>query len=1261
MIILRVTNEKGQTADLQPIEDIDLRLDISAIENTEIGVQFGISSQEFAIAGDNDANQFFGNLYNLGATPAVALQNSVDCQVLSDGQETFTGKLYIKNIIADQDGYTIYNVVVVNETIDFKYRIQNLSLNDPIFDWSAYDHDFTIANVTGSWSGDLFSGSIIYPNINYGQPEGDPDVPNYAFAGLNTAAALENTIDNNNSPLRLQDFKPAIKVKDVIDIIFSGSYTSGSIGYQYTSSFFESAYFNNLYLLTTANDQLGPANNSPISQSTWVYRSGSTQTTIGTATTTVDFTTKSYDNSNNFNLSTDRYVADSSGSYTFTAQLAYTIQNWSSNPNTSVNLRFTKNGSPTGSVATRFNPFNTTGSLLTQQTFDLNTGDSVGLQMFFSGELGKNLVAHPGELNTWMNVRGPATVLGGNVQMNQQFSPDFKALDFLQGIIEKFNLVVEPVPNKNNLLSIEPYDTWSDQGTVVDWTNKVDRGINFSISHPAIEQPRTIVFSDEEDEDYLNQYTQQTFGRIYGQYVYTADSDLPQGERKIGKIFAPTPVTNIPNSTKFIIPHLCTKTIGSSEAYRPIAFKPRLLYGMGIQTVENNAAGFTGTSNTTGSYFLRDEQGNVTEQTQWYQVSSLSQIPITGQQYDLHFNNNNQGNGAIPPYWSNVVPTGTNFISGSGDAFTTYWANYINGLYDVDARKLVCNVYLAPNEIPDIRLNQKVFIDGAYYRINKINGANLTRRDTIEVELIKTIARKLTFPRRRIRPTPVDLPRDVQFQGYDPNGGGRYADFDTGETIEDFNIIAQAVTLDGYKAYPSGSGGTTGSVVWNYEAPTIPAIQQSIIGTNNVAVDSSKVSVMGSKNSVGSTVSTVQVMGQYNTVESNVTNAFVLGQLNTVGETSVNTQILGGVGNYSSGSNSNLTITGGTGSYAVNTDYSAIINGYNAGLRDSDVTTLITPHENEVVVNGNGHTVIGLNLEGAGLDLLNTRQNSVWLGDTYIGEALFRNQKSLSLSSSAIIDLSDNQYKHDSLFVLDWSGLTPASASIVLPNAVNNDYKNIIYTFVSNASFVGGNGGLTEAVIEGFSGQLINGQSSYIIKNPHQAVTLTTSGSGWITLQDNVTNTYGAFYATGSQPLAATGTQQAIQINGGWEDYSVSISGSSKIRIENPGTYKLDAIIQLSNDSNQPEDAVFWLKFNGTNWPFSTTRTTIPAEKSAGNPSGQVIAMSFVGTSIAIGDYVELYWAGTSTDLSLAAYAGDDLGAGEPAAPSVSVMITPVS
>jgi hypothetical protein len=436
MIILRLTNEKGEVYDLQPIEDIDLRLDISAIENTEIGVQFGISSQEFAIAGDNDANQFFGNLYNLGATPAVALQNSVDCQVLSAGQETFTGKLYIKNIITDQDGYTIYNVVVVNETIDFKYRIQNLSLNDPKFDWSSYDHDFIIANVTGSWYGNLKSGSIVYPNINYGQPEDDPTVPNYAFAGLGTAAALENTIDNQVTPLRLLDFKPAIRVKDVIDTIFSGSYSSGSIGYQYTSSFFESDYFQNLYLLTTADDTLGPTNISPISQSAWAWKDN-TQTFNPYTFTTVNFTDEAYDNSDSFDLATDQYTAKVAGDYKLVGQVAFNVNNWTADTSQYISIGYRLNGANYIEINKFYNIFPTNNTVLFQKTVTLGVGDYIEVYVYYYKDTGgtTTVTIQPGIVNTFLNITGPASVLGQNISMSQQFPDDLKALDFIQALI----------------------------------------------------------------------------------------------------------------------------------------------------------------------------------------------------------------------------------------------------------------------------------------------------------------------------------------------------------------------------------------------------------------------------------------------------------------------------------------------------------------------------------------------------------------------------------------------------------------------------------------------------------------------------------------------------------------------------------------------------------------------------------------------------------------------------------------------------------
>jgi len=222
MIILRATNENGLIVDLDVLEnDAPIKLDISAIENATIGEVFGASSQTFSLPGTDRNNQFFGNLFNLGATPAVALQDSIPCQVLTDGQEVFTGKLYITDIITDQKGYTTYQVNVVNETIDFKFKLTDTLLSE--LDWSAYNHNYTYNNITASWVDNLFSGSIVYPHVDYGTPEGSSSLPSYTLGGG------ARDFDNINFPLQVSQFKPAIQVKAVLDEIFD------SVDYKYTS------------------------------------------------------------------------------------------------------------------------------------------------------------------------------------------------------------------------------------------------------------------------------------------------------------------------------------------------------------------------------------------------------------------------------------------------------------------------------------------------------------------------------------------------------------------------------------------------------------------------------------------------------------------------------------------------------------------------------------------------------------------------------------------------------------------------------------------------------------------------------------------------------------------------------------------------------------------------------------------------------------------------------------------------------------------
>ena len=93
MVVIRAKDNFGNVADLDVLQEAELRCDVSAVESGDIGEVFGISSQEFMLPGTDNNNQFFGNLFNLGAEPSVALNHTVFASVLVDGNEIFSGKM----------------------------------------------------------------------------------------------------------------------------------------------------------------------------------------------------------------------------------------------------------------------------------------------------------------------------------------------------------------------------------------------------------------------------------------------------------------------------------------------------------------------------------------------------------------------------------------------------------------------------------------------------------------------------------------------------------------------------------------------------------------------------------------------------------------------------------------------------------------------------------------------------------------------------------------------------------------------------------------------------------------------------------------------------------------------------------------------------------------------------------------------------------------------------------------------------------------
>jgi hypothetical protein len=99
--------------------------------------------------------------------------------------------------------------------------------------------------------------------------------------------------------------------------------------------------------------------------------------------------------------------------------------------------------------------------------------------------------------------------------------------------------------------------------------------------------------------------------------------------------------------------------------------------------------------------------------------------------------------------------------------------------------------------------------------------------------------------------------------------------------------------------------------------------------------------------------------------------------------------------------------------------------------------------------------------------------------------------------------------------------------------------------------------------------------------------------------------------------------------------------------------------IQLKNTANAIHYADIWLRYNGSDYPDSTTRFHVPARKSSSEFGYAVATVNFVGTSVAPGDYVELWWHADSTSVSIE-YLPAGVSPVHPATPSVIATFTQV-
>lgn len=1110
MVILRATDNFGNKEDLDILQEGGLFCDISAIESGDIGQLFGVSSKEFMLPGTDKNNKFFGNLYDLGADPSVALNHTIYCSVLIDGQEGFEGRLYLNDILKDDKGYVMYKAVVINETVDFKTRIKDLSLSD--LDFSDYDHALNFANVTGSWYGDLFSGDIVYPLIDFGT-----SVPITTIAA--GTADITGSFTHEGSPLSISNLKPSIRVKSVIDAVFD------QVDYNYSSSFLDSDYFSRVMMVMTPDENAGIPGEAPTNNKLKAGFSGSSaQTVADGATATVLFPTEYYDNGNNYDPVSGEYTVATDGNYDVYANLEL---QWAGPLGTGEFYRafieIQVNGTTVESRV-QYTPGTLLRCSISRTLKNLSAGDIISIQFTNSAiqtGTGNTVSGNSVDiraLNTSVLNITPSVLANITVQMRNMFAPELKVRDFMQGLIEQFNLVIEPVQDDRKTLKIEPFNTWRDGGAEKDWSDKVDHSVRKSIKGTMIDNPHLLNFANEEDTDYLNAFNQDNYGKVFGEALYTSDSDLTEGERKIGSFFAPTPVAAIDGTDGEIIPHIYEV---DNDTKKPFKFKPRLLHNTGRRSA-NELIAYDTSGNVDGTgYYLEDLDGNVERFTVFSAFHYLDldadeqdDVPIFAETRDLNFNNSQQ---------FHYVPEALQVdYYVERDCIFEYWSQYLNELYNPESKKLTLNLMFTPDEIKDIRLNDKIFIDGHYYRIDTISNFDLINEASTQVTLIKQLVRKFNYPVRRIYN--IDGSRtgttgsngndlggqynDVTIERLNPDGSVTYVFVDDFAAVTGSGnqlLVSRASALDGYNYISNDSG----SAIWN-SVPTQPTVQyrrQLSQGNNTIDYSADNINAQGFNNVVENNTNIISIHGSGNRVKDNTQYISVQGDNNTVESFANKSSII---------SSTRSTITERTELGTIISGEDTIISGSNKSIAIGQDLTIEGGNSNVVI--GNVDTTNKTVKDLVNVTAINLNKDIESIenagGDHYSGIAqlgtynqvggMYRDYAVITGSNGGTTYLTGSDFANAYYIHLTWQGAN-GTHTIHLPDTSRtalsrdgNGYKREL-RFFSDNSLVNNS---TIFRLQPSGSDVIDGTTfSEDLKRPLDGVTIFGTPGQWFTLQ----------------------------------------------------------------------------------------------------------------------------------------------------------------
>jgi hypothetical protein len=545
-------------------EDIQLSNNITGL--FDVGVLPSDFTKQISIPGTKVNNAFFEHVYDISIDSPFLFATNIKVPAYFDFDSVYLSDGYLQlnkvNVKANKF-IESYDITIYGSLSSFGRDINRKYLTD-LTTLTRYNHTASYDNISASWGGNLFNGDIVYPLADYGS--------GYTF----TQGALElYGIDDQDGALTVQNFKPAIRVKPVLDAIFAEA------GFTYSSSFMSEPFLNELYMV--CNNSLKYPEFAGVDLETYgkikvgaISGSGMTDINLASGTwTTLPWYNKLTDQQNFYNNGAYRVekTTNLKGALNINVNVSCSVNNMPGtlSANGTWQIRMLETGSST--------PYSTRAlqsyifffdQLQQSRTGGINTTYELGTEFTLSSVPAGNyyfqirqspnnalptvqpvVTLDPGATSkSFLEIRQVNQAADGRVMdipSNMPFgTTGIKQIDFVTGLQKKFNLIIYPDKTKRNSFIIETFNTWYRSGEIKDFNRyiNVDEKIEFiPANNLAVNE---LNFGDTLDGDYISQQFSKGANREYGkQYYIDTTNFYSQGKFDVKTTFASSPLIRI--------------------------------------------------------------------------------------------------------------------------------------------------------------------------------------------------------------------------------------------------------------------------------------------------------------------------------------------------------------------------------------------------------------------------------------------------------------------------------------------------------------------------------------------------------------------------------------------------------------------------------------------------------------------------------------------------------------------------------------------